>query len=85
MLCLAVQTYFTSQPFNWTEGAYCYCCGSFRRWRRRRRDVFLYAIYGMNYLADWNQIYIGITLGHDKDLFSQCNFLIDTADIEIRQ
>ena len=32
------------------------------------RDVFLYARYLMNLWMDWNQICMGITLGHDEGL-----------------
>ena len=56
-----------------TEGEGCifffFWCGS--RWRRRQlrrlRDSFLSARYLMNWLADFNQICMAITLGHDEE------------------
>ena len=46
------------------RGTYCFWCGSC--WRQR--DSFLCAQYLVNQFADFDQICMDITLGHDEEL-----------------
>ena len=56
----------TSPPKG--RGTYCFWCRSRQHRRWHQRESFLCAPYLMNQLADFNQICMDITLGHDEEL-----------------